>query len=78
MAAPVRFDEIRGQPAAIALLERAIEAGRLPHALLFHGPDGIAGELECVPETHHRLGLAPPVELAVDHHAILPGVGEGA
>lgn len=31
---------ILGQDAAIGLLERALATGRLPHALLFHGPAG--------------------------------------
>ena len=37
----VRFEEIFGQEAAIAWLERAYEADRLPHGLLFAGPVGV-------------------------------------
>jgi DNA polymerase-3 subunit delta' len=33
--------ELLGQAAALTLLERAVVSGRLPHAMLFHGPDGV-------------------------------------
>lgn len=33
--------ELLGQTAALTLLERAVVSGRLPHAMLFHGPDGV-------------------------------------
>lgn len=32
--------DIIGQPAAVTCLTRLAERGRVPHALLFHGPDG--------------------------------------
>ena len=35
------IDEIRGQDAPIALLRRCLGTNRLPHALLFHGPEGV-------------------------------------
>jgi DNA polymerase-3 subunit delta' len=35
------IDEIRGQDAPIALLRRCLVTRRLPHALLFHGPEGV-------------------------------------
>jgi DNA polymerase-3 subunit delta' len=37
----LRLADVQGHPAALALLSRAIEAGRLPPALLFHGPEGV-------------------------------------
>ncbi len=40
----MRFKDIIGQEAAIAKLQEAIATGRLPHALLFTGPQGV-GEL---------------------------------
>ncbi len=35
------FDEILGHPGATALLQRIVETDRLPHALLFHGPENV-------------------------------------
>ncbi len=35
------FDEILGHPGPTSLLRRMIETGRLPHALLFHGPENV-------------------------------------
>ncbi len=35
------FENIVGQKRVIKILERAIKSNRLPHALLFHGPDGV-------------------------------------
>ena len=32
--------EVRHQPRAHKTLQRALESGRLPHAYLFHGPEG--------------------------------------
>ncbi|MCI0406118.1 MAG: hypothetical protein L0209_08620 [candidate division Zixibacteria bacterium] len=40
MAAVVAFNEILGQEGVRSALQRAWEAGRLPHGLLFHGPKG--------------------------------------
>ena len=37
----IRLDEIAGQDPAVDLLRRAIRTGRLPHALLFQGPDSV-------------------------------------
>jgi DNA polymerase-3 subunit delta' len=37
----VKFGDIIGHESPIDLLRRAIRVGRLPHALLFHGPDGV-------------------------------------
>lgn len=35
------FAEIIGQQAALALLERMLDSGRVPHAMLFHGPESV-------------------------------------
>ena len=35
------FDDILGQGPAVELLRATIAADRLPHALLFHGPEGV-------------------------------------
>jgi len=35
------FDEIQGQTAAVELLQGVLRSGRVPHALLFHGPVGV-------------------------------------
>jgi len=35
------FDEILGQPKAVKLLSRVMDTGRLAHAYLFTGPDGV-------------------------------------
>ncbi len=35
------FKNIIGQKRVITILERAVRSKRLPHALLFHGPDGV-------------------------------------
>jgi DNA polymerase-3 subunit delta' len=35
------LDEIQGQPSAIATLEAAIRSGRVHHAWIFHGPEGV-------------------------------------
>lgn len=37
----MRFDEIIGQPRAVAVLRSAIRRGRVAHAYLFHGPEGL-------------------------------------
>jgi DNA polymerase-3 subunit delta' len=36
-----RLDEIRGQAVAVELLSGVLDTGRIPHALLFHGPAGV-------------------------------------
>ena len=35
------FSDILGQAKALALLDRALHSGRLAHAYLFAGPDGV-------------------------------------
>jgi DNA polymerase-3 subunit delta' len=39
------FDQIFGQPTAVATLKRALETGRLHHAYRFEGPEGVGKEL---------------------------------
>ncbi|MCA9610760.1 MAG: AAA family ATPase, partial [Myxococcales bacterium] len=43
-----RFAEIEAQPAAIAILEHALESGRVASAYLFEGPSGVGKELAAV------------------------------
>ncbi|OQX87139.1 hypothetical protein B6D60_04620 [candidate division KSB1 bacterium 4484_87] len=35
------FEEIIGQKRVLSILTHGVESGRLPHALLFHGPEGV-------------------------------------
>lgn len=42
------FADIRGQGWAISFLRRAIETGRIPHALLFTGPKGVGRFLTAI------------------------------
>ena len=37
----LRFDEIIGQPTAVRMLAGLRESNRIPHAMLFHGPQGV-------------------------------------
>lgn len=39
------FDAILGQESAVAILQRALERGRVHHAYRFEGPDGVGKEL---------------------------------
>jgi DNA polymerase-3 subunit delta' len=38
---PIPLDEVLGQPRAIGRLDSAISSGRLHHAWVFHGPEGV-------------------------------------
>jgi DNA polymerase-3 subunit delta' len=35
------FDEIIGQPVAVPVIRKALQSGRIPHAYLFYGPEGV-------------------------------------
>lgn len=39
------FEAVRGQPAAVELLSRAVESGRVAHAYAFVGPSGVGRKL---------------------------------
>jgi DNA polymerase III subunit delta' len=41
----VSIFDVRYQPRAHKILQRALASGRVPHAYLFHGPDGVGKEL---------------------------------
>jgi len=49
----MRLEELAGQDHAVALLLRAVELGRVPHAYLFDGPEGVGKRSAAV-----GLGLA--------------------
>jgi DNA polymerase III subunit delta' len=51
--------QIRGQTRALDYIRRALEAGRLPHALLFSGPDGV-GKRRAALELAKALNCAGP------------------
>src|SRR5688500_19655225 len=61
----MRLTDIVGQEHAVAVLERALAAGRLAHAYVFDGPDGVGKKT-----TARALGLALVCEEQ-------PGVGCG-
>jgi DNA polymerase-3 subunit delta' len=41
----VRFSEVQHQEGALSILRRALRSGRMPHAYLFEGPEGVGKEL---------------------------------
>ena len=45
---PITLSDILGQDAAVTLLRSAVEAGRVPSALLFFGPDGVGKRTEAL------------------------------
>ena len=62
----MRLPDIVGQEHAVAVLERALSAGRLAHAYVFDGPDGVGKKT-----TAQALGLA-----LVCEQQGLPGCGQ--
>ncbi len=72
------FDDILGQRHAVELLRAAIASQRLPHALLFHGPEGVgkrtiakvlAATLLCSAEGDRPCGRCSPcVAIERGHH----------
>lgn len=38
---PIGLDRVVGQPRAIEVLQRSMQSGRLHHAWIFHGPEGV-------------------------------------
>ena len=42
------FKEIRGQASAVALLNGAIKSGRVAHAYIFSGPEGVGKRLAAI------------------------------
>ena len=62
------FDEIIGQQAAVDALRRLLTTGRVPHALLFRGPESVgtasvarifAAALLCEGEAPEACGVCP-------------------
>lgn len=44
----MKFSRTKGQEHAVKLLEAALESGRVSHAYLFHGPDGVGKETTAI------------------------------
>lgn len=38
---PIGLDRIEGQPRALSVLSQSAQSGRLHHAWIFHGPEGV-------------------------------------
>jgi DNA polymerase-3 subunit delta' len=53
------FARIRGHPKALGIIRRALQAGRVPHALLFAGPEGV-GKRQVALEVAKALNCAGP------------------
>lgn len=63
------LDAVQGQAVAIGALRNAVEAGRLHHAYIFHGPQGVGKFTSALALGHAILGVTNKVvtdELAVD------------
>ena len=54
------FSDVKGQPRAIAHVQRTMASGKLHHALLFTGPDGV-GKLACARAVAAALICQAPV-----------------
>ena len=54
------FDQIWGQESAVAILRQALLHGRLAHAYLFVGPDGVGKRLTALTLAKAMNCLAPP------------------
>ena len=67
--------DVQHQPRAHRVLQRAIGCGRMPHAYIFHGPDGVgkdmlAGRLARLLLCPNRREVEPPSGLASEGDAI--------
>lgn len=63
----MRLCDVLHQPAAVSLLRRALHSGRMPHAYLFDGPEGVGKERAAVALAARLLCEAP--QLAADDDA---------
>jgi len=55
------FTDVKHQPNALRLIQRAIAGDRVPHAYIYHGPDGVGKEL-CARGLAELLLCPQPVE----------------
>lgn len=67
------WEEVKGQPLAVRLLSRAAESGRVAHAYLFHGPEGVGKRLAARILAEILLGSAA----GIDPHAIRDRIEQG-
>lgn len=68
----IRFDEVLGHRGPLDLISRMLASGRMPHALLFHGPQGLgkasvaralAAALLCEADLEEGCGICPSCRL---------------
>ncbi|HTM46415.1 MAG TPA: DNA polymerase III subunit [Polyangiaceae bacterium] len=53
------FDQVKGQPAAVATLQAALRSGRVHHAYRFEGPRGVGKELCALAFANALIGNPP-------------------
>ena len=53
---PIGLDRVVGQSRAIEVLQRSMQSGRLHHAWIFHGPQGVGKFTADAPRSLHRSG----------------------
>jgi DNA polymerase-3 subunit delta' len=69
----VSLSDVFHQPYAQALIQRAVVRGRVPHAYLFHGPDGVGKESLALGFAQLMLCDQPVDRHLVGEHAALVG-----
>ncbi len=72
------FADVLGQPHALGALQRGLSAGRLHHALLFYGPDGVGKELAAFALACAIVCLRKPGEGCRECEGCRKALGRGA